>query len=260
MRAIFTGWEDSLSFVTFLLIFGTFLLERVKFQFSRLFLFATPIVLFCFLFSYKRAYYVAIFVGILSLFWYQGSKTRIRLIALLLVSFILMGLLITAAGQWNAIGMRLESILNPTKESSANYRLIEWQNALISIKNNPLFGLGLGGVMPMEIWLSRTNLLGVHNTFLWIAVKLGMFGLFTYLFLHFGFLFHLNRLNTTLKDPYLRALSIGLTCAFIAFCGAQMFAPMFAQIRTATWLGIVFGLGMQLEIYQKDNASGNKER
>ncbi|HPP00381.1 MAG TPA: O-antigen ligase family protein [bacterium] len=246
IRAIFTDWADSLMFVTYLLILAAFLVERVRFPGKWIFTALSPVVFFSLLVSYKRAYYIAILAGFVALFWIQGRKSRFRLILFSgLAAVMLMGL-ITITDQWTAVSLRVQSIVQPTKESSANYRLVEWQNALICIRKNPLFGIGLGGVMPMEIWLSRTNLLGVHNTFLWVAVKMGAFGLFPYLLVHFAFLRRLHRQNEVLRDPFLRVLSKGIYCSFIAFCAAQMFAPMFAQMRTAAYLGVILGIGMML--------------
>ena len=170
---------------------------------------------------------------------------KLNIVRIIIIAIIILAI-IALTGQWHAMSMRLESILHPTEESSANYRLVEWRNAMISIRNHPWFGIGLGGVMPMEIWLSRTNLLGVHNTFLWIAVKMGVFGLFSLLLIHVAFLRHLVQQNERLRDPFLRSVSRGLTCVFIAFITAEMFAPMFTQMRTATWMGIILGLGMML--------------
>lgn len=246
IRAIFTGWGDSLNFITFLLIVSTYLLDRVRQPWMKLWLLATPAVLFSFLFSFKRAYYVGLACGLGVLFLMQKGKARIRFIAAVLAGFVILLIIITVMGQWQAVGMRVGSILTPTKESSANYRLIEWANALISIRKNPELGIGLGGVMPMEIHLSRTNLLGVHNTYLWVAVKMGAIGLFAYLFLQFAFVQRLLKQNARLSDASLRSLSRGLTCVFVAFYAAQMFAPMFAQIRTATWFGAFMGIGMML--------------
>lgn len=252
IRAIFTGWEDSLCFVTFLMMIGAYWIDRTPLPAKRWFILFAPLVMFSFLFSYKRAYYVAFLTGAATLFWIQGGKARFRLIGIALAGLIVMVGLITISGQWHAIGMRIESILNPTQESSANYRLVEWRNAFISIQKHPFLGIGLGGVMPMEIWLSRTNLLGVHNTFLWVAVKMGILGLFCLLFIHFTFLKQLLQQNRLLRDPFLRGTSRGITCALVVFTTAEMFAPMFTQIRTATWLGVFMGLGMLLAELDRD--------
>ncbi|MBI1389485.1 MAG: hypothetical protein GC154_13665 [bacterium] len=256
IRAIFTGWGDSLNFVTWLLILAMYYLDKQEQPGKRVWLLLAPAVLFAMLFSYKRAYYVALAAGGSLLFLMQRGRARVRFIAFAVLGVLLMFVLITAAGQWNAIGMRLASIVNPTQESSANYRLIEWQNALISIRRHPVAGIGLGGVMPMEIYLSRTNLLGVHNTYLWVVVKMGAIGLFAYLFTQFCFMRRLLRQNAALRDGYLRTLSRGLTCAFAAFYTAQMFAPMFQQMRTSTWFGVMMGLGMMLA--QLDAGGGEK--
>jgi O-antigen ligase len=246
IRAIFTGWGDSLNFMTYMIFLAMFLLDKVKLPKQWIFLLFTPTVLYCFLFAYKRAYYVAFAVGLCIMFLLLKKQARVRFMGLAVVGAVLLFMLITVAGQWQAITMRLTSIFDPTKESSANYRLIEYQNACISISKHPLFGIGLGGVMPMEIHLSRTNLLGVHNTFLWAAVKMGVFGLFTYLLLNVVFIKQLIRNNYRLHDPFLRTVSRAILCALIAFLAAQMFAPMFSQIRTATWMGVFMAMGMLL--------------
>lgn len=246
IRALFTGWADSLNFMTYLIILSVFLLDRAPLPFKRTLVLLAPAVFFSFMFSYKRAYYVAIVVGILVMGLLQRGRARMRFVALAMLAIVALAALTMAMGQWQAMAMRVESILNPTQESSANYRLIEWKNAMISIYRNPVVGIGLGGVMPMEIYLSRTNLLGVHNTFLWVAVKMGAIGLFTYLFLLFCFWRRLWMQNTRLRDPFLRSLSRGLTCVFIAFCAAQIFAPMFVQMRTSAWFGVILGIGMML--------------
>ncbi|MFB3788464.1 MAG: O-antigen ligase family protein [bacterium] len=251
IRAIFTDWADSLMFVTYLLLLAAFLVERAPFPGKWIFTAFSPVVFFSLLVSYKRAYYIALLAGLAALFWIQGHKSRFRLLLISGAAAVILAGLITVTDQWTAVGLRVDSILHPTKESSANYRLVEWQNALICIRRNPLFGIGLGGIMPMEIWLSRTNLLGVHNTFLWVAVKMGAFGLFTYLLVHFAFLRRLRRQNVVLRDPFLRVLSKGIYCTFIAFLAAQLFAPMFAQMRTAAYLGMIFGGGMMLARYDR---------
>lgn len=253
IRAIFTGWEDSLSFMTYILFLGMFVMDKVSIPKQWFFILCTPTVLYCFLFAYKRAYYVALAVGLCMMFLLLKKQARLRFTGLALVGVVLLMMIITAAGQWQAITMRITSIFEPTKESSANYRLIEYQNACISISKNPIFGIGLGGVMPMEIHLSRTNLLGVHNTFLWAAVKMGVFGLFTYLLLNLAFIKQLLKQNRTLHDPFLRSLSRAILCTLVAFIAAQMFAPMFSQIRTATWLGIIMAAGMMLPMMDKQS-------
>lgn len=260
IRAIFTGWGDSLNFVTFLLILAAFFLDRTPMWGKRFFLWATPVVIFSLMFSYKRAYYVALVVGLCVLGLLQKGRNRLRFLGLAMLAMVAGLILITVSGQWYAIGQRFASIVNPTQESSANYRLIEWRNAIISIHENPVYGIGLGGVMPMEIYIPRTNLLGVHNTYLWVAVKMGAIGLFTYLLLLNTYFRRLLQQNVHLRDPFLRSLSRGITCAFVAFLAAQMFAPMFQQMRTATWFGVILGLGMMLAVVDLGENDGEKNR
>ena len=246
ITAIFTGWGDGLNFVTYLIFVLLLLLRRpegVRFHWWAL---CWPVVLFTFTNTYKRAYYVGFAAALGCLFLFEEGRRRFRFLAFSAVAFALLLAVITVTDKWYSVYQSVWSILHPTRESSAYYRIIEWQNALLSIKAHPWFGIGLGGILEMVIYLSRTNLLGVHNTYLWVAVKMGVFGLVMYLWLIVAYLSTLMRQRRELPDPFRRWVNQGLLLSFIAFLTAQFFAPMFSQMRTSTWMGVVMALGVML--------------
>ncbi len=246
ITAIFTGWGDGLNFVTYLLFVLLLLIRKPEAVRSFFWLVCWPIVLFTLTNTYKRAYYVGFAAALGCLFLLEEGKRRFRFIVFSAVAFALLLVVVTLTNKWYSVYQSVWSILHPTRESSAYYRIIEWQNALLSIKAHPLFGIGLGGVLDMVIYLSRTNILGVHNTYLWVAVKMGAIGLITYLWLILAYLATLMRQRHTLPDSFSRWVNQGLLLSFIAFLTAQLFAPMFSQMRTSTWMGVVMGLGVML--------------
>jgi O-antigen ligase len=203
-------------------------------------------VLFTLINTYKRAYYVGFAFALGCLFLLEGGRRRFRFLLLSSVAFALLLALITATDRWYAVTQSVWSIFHPTKESSAHYRLVEWQNALISVRRYPWLGIGLGGILEMVLFLPRTNLLGVHNTYLWVAVKMGVIGLLTYLWLILSFVGQMMRQRRQLPDSFRLWVNQGLLLSFIAFLAAQFFAPMFSQMRTSTWMGVVMGLGVML--------------
>jgi hypothetical protein len=81
---------------------------------------------------------------------------------------------------------------------------------------------------------------------LWVAVKMGVVGLLTYLWLIVSFVGQMMRQRRQLPDSFRLWVNQGLLLSFIAFLAAQFFAPMFSQMRTSTWMGVVMGLGVML--------------
>lgn len=250
MRAIFTGWGDGLNFTAYLLVVSAFWFRRVRLPGQALWWLLSVPVLFSFLMSYKRAFYVALVGGLLVLFVLFDAAARRRMIFYGGLALTAMLAVLVASGKWGAFSARILSIFEPKKESSANYRLVEWQNALISIRQHPWLGIGLGGILAMVLFLPRTNLLGVHNTFLWSATKMGVPGLFCILWLLIAMLGSAlrHRRRAEGRDRVVAECLIAILCAFTA---AAMFAPMLHQMRTSFWLGCLAGV---ISIFERTTA------
>ncbi len=246
ITAIFTGWGDGLNFVTYLLFVLLLLIRKPEGVRRGMWLLFWPMVLLTLLNTYKRAYYVGLAAALGFLFLLEGGRRRVRFVVFGTLALVLLLGVITVTNSWYAVGQSVWSIFHPTMESSAHYRLVEWKNALLSIQAHPWLGIGLGGILEMLVYLPRTNLLGVHNTFLWVTVKLGLLGLLVYLWLILSYLHCLMRQRNTLPDSFLRWVNQGLLLSFIAFLTAQFFAPMFFQMRTSAWMALVMGVGVML--------------
>ena len=251
IKAIFTGWGDGLNFVTYLLFGLLLLLRRPEGVRWKRWLLFWPIVLFTLVSTYKRAYYVGFAFALGCLFLLEGGRRRFHFVMFSTVAVALLLAVITVGDKWYAVSESVWSIFHPTKESSAHYRLVEWRNALISVRRYPWLGIGLGGILEMVLFLPRTNLLGVHNTYLWAAAKMGVLGLLMYLWLTLSFVWQLMRQRHELPDSFRLWVNQGLLLSFLAFSAAQFFAPMFSQMRTSTWMGIVMGVGVMLPFLEE---------
>lgn len=141
-------------------------------------------MLFVIIFSYRRAQWVGLIFSV-GLLWLWASKTVRKKISFLVLALLLLG----SAGAVTAgldaekaarIASRLTSIFD-TEQSSNVYHVLESRQVLQDISASPLFGLGLGsshspvGHGMDESGSVPTNV--VHNTFLYIWMKIGLFGL-----------------------------------------------------------------------------------
>lgn len=259
IRAIFTGWGDGINFITYLVFVLLLLLRRPEGVSARWWVLFWPVVLITLVNTYKRAYYLGLAGALGCLFLLEGGRRRFRFLLVCAVTLAILAAVVTATEKWYAVTQSVWSIFHPTKESSAYYRLVEWQNALISIHRRPWLGIGLGGILEMVVFLPRTNLLGVHNTYLWVAVKMGAIGLVAYLWLILSFTWRLMRQRRDLTDSFRLWVNQGLLLSYLAFLVAQCFAPMFSQMRTSTWMGLIMGVGVMLP-YLHNNETARQER
>ncbi len=241
IRAIFTGWGDGLNFTTYLLIMAAAWFRRIRLPGQLLWWLLSFPVVFSFLMSYKRSFYIGLVAGIGVLFLLFDGDARRRLLTYSAIAAFLGLALIIATGNWYAFSSRVASIFQPKKESSANYRIVEWKNALIAIRMNPWLGIGMGGILTMIIFLSRTNLLGIHNTYLWAAAKMGFGGLLCvcWFLLSLAALALRDRKNSDAQTKFRAEIFLAV---LTAICCVGVFAPLFHQTRTSFWLGIFAGI------------------
>jgi len=110
----------------------------------------------------------------------------------------------------DAVFSRLMSVSHELEEGESwEWRMMEQEWALRTIQKHPISGIGLGGeYSPLR---DRTKdpeqMIMTHNSYLYIALKFGLFGLLFPLWLCLAVLRKAKQLNTT--------LSISLACAFL---------------------------------------------
>lgn len=138
------------------------------------------------IFSYRRAQWVGLILSA-GLLWLGASKRVRYRISVLLFAVLLLG----SAGAVSAgldadkaarIFSRITSIFD-SKQSSNVYHVLESRQVLLDLSESPLLGLGLGSChSPLGLYEEDevpSNV--VHNTFLYIWMKIGLPGLLFFL-------------------------------------------------------------------------------
>jgi O-antigen ligase len=143
-------------------------------------------LLYVVVFSYRRAQWVGLIFSLGLLYLGAAKAVRRKMMLLLLVVSLLGGAFAVTAGldadKAQRFVDRLSSILD-RKQSSNVYHALESRQVLLDLSESPLFGLGLGSRhSPLGLYAEDevpTNV--VHNAFLYIWMKMGLPGLFFFL-------------------------------------------------------------------------------
>ncbi len=135
--------------------------------------------------------------------------------------------------QVEAVFGRLASISEEGgKGTSMGARFDENQQALKSIVENPVLGLGHGGeYKKTSAQVSRgfvNEITFIHNSYLWVAIKLGLLGIVSILFLVAKYIKISFRLRSS-KDPTKRAIGTASACTLATWLTAGIIAPVWAQ-------------------------------
>ncbi len=223
---IFSLFPDSHSFPIFLLlglpaVFAIALqkldikekyrkLIRIR---SRLFIVWVPIIFLVVILTGTRGFwaaYVGVILVIIVLLVVMYRKLAENRSVLLFVSsylifFLLMFVVaypifvspqfLLSKGDWAMFGSRIKSVIDFGETSNA-LRIEIWDKTLVSIKNHPLLGVGIGNypiVLDQDLRLAKAGS-SAHNIYLHIAAELGIFA-----FIVFCYIFW-----RILKDSYIR--------------------------------------------------------
>jgi len=131
---------------------------------------------------------------------------------------------------------RLGSLLRDPlrREASLQWRVIETRYALLQISRHPILGLGLANrYRPPLISESYGTSYGdwtykfVENGYLWIALMMGLVGLFPFLWLCAAYLLRVLCHRHEIRDDGLRAIYLGLGAAFLGMAACNVATPFF---------------------------------
>jgi O-antigen ligase len=139
-------------------------------------------MLFAVIFSFRRAQWGGAVASMGLLFWGASRPVRKRIASIAAIALCAAGALVIVSGagggQLSLISSRLSSIFDENQSSNVYHRE-ESRQVLADLSKSPLFGLGLGTHhTPLDLYeedLVPTNI--VHNTFLYVWMKTGIFGL-----------------------------------------------------------------------------------
>ncbi|WP_192894494.1 O-antigen ligase family protein [Arcobacter suis] len=139
------------------------------------------IFIFCTLFSYSRAVWVALFLSLFFYFFINLKSIKITHILYVISIFLVIGI---AFAYVDSLQNRLDLLLNG---NSSNRDKI-WLYTLNLIQQKPIFGWGL------DTWsiIGLKDYANVHNSILEILLYLGIFGLFSFTYFFINILKEIN--------------------------------------------------------------------
>lgn len=171
---------DLLAFITLVLI-ATHLLARRDIRGFKggLVSAACLPMIFVIIFAYRRAQWIGLIfsLGLLYLGAEKLVRRRISVVLAIALCAALASAVLTGLGEekGNLIGSRIASMFDKNQHSNVHH-LLESQQVLRDLSRSPLLGMGLGGHHgSLPGYNIPTNI--VHNTFLYIWMKMGLPGL-----------------------------------------------------------------------------------
>ena len=212
-------------FGVFFLAFPKFLkrkkLKLMSYGLSALTIFAT-------MYTFSRGAYLAVLCGVFVLAVVKDRKLLIPLAV-----FLMTWQLIVPAAVQQRVTMTQNS--NGQLESSAQARVLLWENAENAIISSPVLGNGFATFMYQE---HLDNLKDTHNWYVKILVETGFVGLIIVFFMlqqMFSLSWGLFRRST---DPLYRGLGLGLFVALCACIVANFFGDRwtYLEITAPFWV------------------------
>lgn len=210
--------------------------------------------------TFSRGYWVAAAIAIGCAFYYMRPIYKKRLI------FYLGSMLVIAAavilffmGQLiidiiTVMGDRLASVFSAAVDLSFRNRMAESAAVIDLIIASPIWGYGLGyyfNFHPLIPYLTPTWY--IHNVYLYLWLKLGIFGLMVFMIWYGTVIRHAWICARRIKDPFLQPLIIGIMCLMIAMIPLSITSPQFIQKDSILFLAI--GTGIIERIYRSDDWS-----
>lgn len=133
------------------------------------------------------------------------------------------------------------------------YREYERYDLAMTVQRSPIKGIGFGNSYDQPIWLQGMPMSYTlrnyipHNEFLWLLVKMGSVGFFTFCLFFTTYAFYGSSVFSRLSDPYLKAVCavailVGITQIVVSYFDLQL-----TYYRNMVYLGTLMGLLPTLE-------------
>jgi len=184
------------------------------------------VMLLAVLLSFSRSAYLAIIIGFMFLLFNSISQSLFKKkILLMYITFISLLFLVIIP---NPLTLRLQSSFN-LQEGSNSGRIEMWETAWTLIKENPYWGVGLGGFAEtLNSALGIRNPIYAHNLFLDFGAETGIVNAFILLMLLLcPILFFLNYKSINSSDN----LSKFIATSFVIFFISSLFETPFFSVR-----------------------------
>ena len=164
---------------------------------------------------------------------------------------------------------RAMSIATPNETletASLKWRVFETKKALQSIQANPLFGVGLGNsYRPLTLLQNEANggwggvdledktrfTRYVHNSYLFLTVKLGLSGLGLLVWMCLGFLISGWHLFRGSPDALTRGVTLSILAGFVGLLQWSVFHSHIMRVESTAVIGVMMGLIGALNVIEQ---------
>lgn len=225
------------------------------------------------LLTFTRAGWIASFISILIVSLVVAVRYKEMIPRLLMIGIASVLLLISAIGISAELGFvrlgsstslqdRFATIFTPreTLESySLQWRLFEFEKASEAIQDNPILGVSLGNSYrsltvyqgeAVGLWTdgdtSAANVSRytrfIHSSYLSIATKLGLTGIFAYLWFCLGFILYGRYVYRTVDNPHIKAIILTSVAGFIGLLQWSIFHAWLIETESTSVIGVIVGM------------------
>jgi len=263
-----TNHEDPVFMVTLFILLIGFLIYNTNHKQKSYLLIFLFFLLLGFYVGQRRAAYASLMVSIPTVFCILPNLKRIQFLKYFLP--VLAFLVLYGFIFWNHTGtlgkpvqMIKTGLVEPDKDSdykdytSNLYRDYENYNLARTVVNHTIIGTGFGKKYDQPIPLLEIPFplrdYVPHNQILWVLVKMGAGGFFTFWFFFNCFVAKGTHLFNHLKDPYLKAVTIVIITAVINQMVVSFFDLQLSYYRNMIYLGSLMGLLPVIEHINKNS-------
>ena len=168
-----------------------------------------------------------------------------------MVALVYLGVFWNSSGALGMPAQAVKSVLAPDQaqaedQASDIYRLVENFNASFNIHQSPLIGSGFGQKITFVIPLPDISGFVfweyiLHNSIVWIWIKIGFFGFYSLLFLIGASIMSGVTAVIKVKDPNLKAIVFTAT-AYVIMHFTYAYVDMSWDIESMVYMGIMIGI------------------
>jgi O-antigen ligase len=217
--------------------FAAFLVALAAFERRRMWRWSyaglTAISIFCLMYSFSRAGYVAVVAGFLFL-----GLVRLRWLLVLMAVF---GLVWTSVVP-NAVRQRITMTYDNKGgglDHSSETRVNLWEDAMKVFDSNAVIGTGFN----TYAYMGRIGIYkDTHNYFIKVLVETGVLGFLLFLALVLRFFWTGLMLHWKARDPLAKALGLGLAAWMVCCIAANCFGDRWSFLQVNGYMWIIAGL------------------
>lgn len=210
-------------------------------------------LLFSLVYSNRRNAWLGILLAFCMLFCLAPTKTKPRMVAILLGAALVGGSMVNSAvlllglPTGNDLKSRFASISD--KEDKSNEAHInEWVVTIEALKEHPVLGLGFGSEhasVPGDDTINRHT---VHNAFLMLYMKMGVHALLLFLWSMYRYFSFCARRRGISSEENLGWLKLGLFSTFAYWLVTLNVAPSWWYYREMCMMGLVMAIAIRLSL------------